>query len=38
MQGDIDFSVNYVLCMRHAVVLLLTGTCVLRPVTATVPT
>ena len=32
MQEDIDFSVKYVLCMRHTVVLILTGTCVLRPV------
>ena len=39
MQEDSDFSVKYVLCMRHTVVLILTGTCVLRPVsTATVPT
>ena len=39
MQEDSDFSVKYVLCMRHTLVLILTVTCVLRPVsTATVPT
>ena len=39
MQENSDFSAKYVLCMRHTVVLILTGTCVLRHVsTATVPT
>ena len=32
MQEDSDYSVKYVLCMRHTVVLILPGTCVLRPV------